>query len=210
MVPNDSSVKYSAKYILYIFDVVSIFSSLFNFFCQPSPYYCGTIHFCCHFLPGIFSETSNAHATSTLYFNHGPPINFRLSNANVTILSQILPFQYWHTIPPPLLPVPPSIRYSYSMPQFPDTLTIYRGGDIYHINISITKNISSREVHIISVIVKHRSREVGGSYDVLYILSHVVDIIQPSARIEQNVWFPHNFHLPLNHFIIGIYYWKDK
>ena len=127
MVSNEPSGQYSAKYILYIFYVVSIFPSLFKKSCQPSPYYCGTIHFYCHFLPGILYATSNPHATSTLYFNHGPHIHFILSNANVTILLPILPFQYWHTIPPPLPHVPPSIRYSYSMPQFPDTLTIYRG-----------------------------------------------------------------------------------
>ena len=42
------------------------------------------------------------------------------------------------------------------------------GRNSYQINIRNTKNISSREDHSISVIVKHRSA-VEGSYDILYI-----------------------------------------
>ena len=158
----------------------------------------------------IVSTTSPPHATPTLYFNHGPPITFTLSTTIVPTLPPIIPFPYWHMILSLLPPAPTYIRYSSSMPIFPWYLCIIKRGGNYHSNISYTKNISSREVHSTSVMVKHRSRRGGGvSDDILYIIIYYgVDVLQHSSTIQQNLCSPLTFHLLLNIFITGISYLK--
>ena len=121
----------------------------------------------------IVSTTSPPHATPTLYFNHGPPITFTLSTTIVPTLPPIIPFPYWHMILSLLPPAPNYIRYSSSMPIFPWYLCIIKRGGNYHSDISYTKNISSREVHSISVMVKHRSRRGGVCQMIYYILLYI-------------------------------------